>query len=805
MDNLKRRDNANEGLTEKPPSEAERRGDFKNFTISETSVRTLKKTGINYLFPIQVDSFNHILTGKDLIGRDRTGSGKTLAFALPILERLRNGKEFFVNKRGQRPYILCLVPTRELAIQVTKEFERFKNSDNEYRVLSIYGGTDIGLQLDALRDGVEVVIGTPGRVIDLLERRALSTSDLRHMILDETDQMLNIGFQEDIERILRYVKSEFDEMRKPIESIQFLLFSATIPSWVEKMSSKFMKRDLVFIDMIKHSEVKTSKTVEHLSIFIPSKELKIPAIGDIVLVYGGSHSRTIIFTDKKEEANEVMLHGQLKVESQVLHGDIPQAQREVTFKSFRTGNLKCLIATNVAARGLDIPEVDLIIQLSPPNDVETYIHRSGRTGRAGKKGTCVTFFTKKQQELMDKIEFKARIKFRKIGAPQPSDIMRATARDVGYSLDNVSKDVLTHFGETAREILENYSPEEALSRAIAIISGYTQSVKQRSLICSVEGLITYVMEVDQEARSISFFWNILKKNYAPSIVDSVKSMRLLKNHKGVVFDLKEEHKDAFEEIAESLKRFHVYISQAKELPEFEDRGDITGPAFYNSGNTGNGFQSTGFYRTDNTKGFNRGDNNGFTRNDNGFVRSDNRANGFTKGDNQSNGFARNDNYPASSGAFAPPRPENKVGFFRSDNKPGMFRSDRNNNQLRPETSNGLQRTDGFSRGQEHEEDGQRSNNYIQSNGELNPGKDETKLFVSNLSYDVDEKQFQEMMQQKGLNPLDFYLVRNQDKTSKGFGYVKFGHANDAKMAFGELRSMKVNGRQIRVDYADKKN
>ena len=805
MDNLKRKDNVNEGENSKLPSEAERRGDFRNFNISETSVRTLKKTGINYLFPIQVETFNHISNGKDLIGRDRTGSGKTLAFALPILERLRNGKESFVNKRGQRPYILCLVPTRELAIQVTREFERFKNFDNEYRVLSIYGGTDIGLQLDALRDGVEVVIGTPGRVIDLLERRALSTSDLKHMILDETDQMLNIGFQEDIERILKYINNEFDEMRKSIETIQFLLFSATIPKWIEKMSSKFMKRDLVFVDMIKHSEVKTSKTVEHLSIFIPSKELKIPAIGDIVLVYGGTHSRTIIFTDKKEEANEVMLHGQLKVESQVLHGDIPQAQREVTFKSFRNGNLKCLIATNVAARGLDIPEVDLIIQLSPPSDVETYIHRSGRTGRAGKSGTCVTFFTKKQQELMDKIEFKARIKFRKIGAPQPSDIMRATARDVAYSLDNVSKDVLTHFSENAKEILERYSPEEALSRAIAIISGYTQSVKQRSLICSVEGLITYLMEIDQEARSISFFWNILKKNYAPTIVDSVKSMRLLKNHKGVVFDLKEEHKDNFEEIAETLKRYNIIISQAKELPEFEDRGDFSGPAFFNSNVQGNGFQPTGSYRTDNSKGFYRGENNGFSRNDNGFSRNEYKANGFSRGENQSNGFNRNDNYPSSSGTTGFPHSENKVGFFRSDNKPGMFRSDRNSDQQRPENSNGFHRGDGNNRGNDYSEGIHRSNNFTQGSTEPNPNKDDTKLFVSNLSYDIDEKQFQELMQQKGLNALDFYLVKNQDKTSKGFGYVKFSDANEARLAFNELRSMKVSGRQIRVDYADKKN
>jgi len=596
-----------------------------------------------------------------------------------------------------------LVPTRELAIQVTKEFERFKNSDREYRVSSIYGGSEINAQINELRDGVEIVIGTPGRIIDLLERKVLQTKKLKYMVLDETDQMLNIGFQEDIEKILKFIKNEFEEHNRSVEKIQFLLFSATVPRWVEKIASKFMKKDVVQVDMIKHSDVKTSKTVKHLSIFIPTKEHKIPAIGDIVLIYGGAHSRTIIFTDKKEEANEVMLHGQLKVESQVLHGDIPQKQREVTFKSFRNGSLKCLVATNVAARGLDIPEVDLIIQLSPPSDVETYIHRSGRTGRAGKSGVCVTFYTKRQQELMDKIEVKAGIKFHKIGAPQPSDIMRATARDVAFSLDNVSNDVVGYFNENAREILSKYSPEEVVSRAIAIISGYTQSVKQRSLLCSIEGFITYLMEVDYEVRSVSFFWNILRKNYAPNIVDSIKGMKLLKNQKGAVFDLKEEYKDTFEEIAESLKGQHVQVSQAKELPEVEDR-EANGPGFYNNG-MGN-FQNNGYMRRD-------------------------RSNG--------------------------PNPY------------------------------------------------QGGNNFNQRGGFDNGNKDETKLFVSNLAYDAKEKDIRDFVESKGLTPLDVYLVKNADGTSKGFGYVKFADARQAKVALSDLSKSRIQGRPLRVDFADRKN
>lgn len=698
MEHLRKReapDSVAKQAVEAGPSEAERRGDFVQFPISDASVRNLKKKGISYLFPIQYETFDSIYKGKDLIGRDRTGSGKTLAFALPILEKMRMKEKYFKNQRGQKPYLLCLVPTRELAMQVTNEFNRFKNSDKEYRVLPVYGGKMIHTQIDALREGVEVVIGTPGRVIDLINRKELNFRKLRHLILDETDQMLNIGFQEDIEKILKSIKEQFDEYKKSIDRIQFLLFSATIPKWVEKISKKFMKEDVEFVDMIKNSEVKTSKTVEHLCLFIPSKEMKIPSIGDIVLVYGGAHSRTIIFTDKKEEANEVMLHGQLKIECQVLHGDIPQTQREVTFKSFRNGTLKCLVATNVAARGLDIPEVDLIIQLSPPNDVETYIHRSGRTGRAGKSGTCVTFYTRRQQELIDNIERGAKIRFKKIGSPQPSDIMRASARDVGLSLDNVAPEVLNHFADTVREIMERYSPDEAIARAIAIISGYTKSVKQRSLLCAVEGYITYIMEVDEVVRSTSYFWNILRKHFASNIVEAIKGMKFLATHKGAVFDVKEEHKEAFEEISETLTRHHLHITQAKELPNFEERSD------------GGGF-----------------------------------------GGNFGGNFNRpNDNY--------------------------------NHNARNASNGNG--------------------------NGNGSANKDESKLFVGNLSYDTTEEQLRELVVSKGFQPVDLYLVKNFDKSSKGFGYVKFVDPRQAKSAMDELSRTRVQGRNLKVDYADRKN
>lgn len=287
--------------------------------------------------------------------------------------------------------------------------------------------------------------------------------------------MLDIGFQEHIEKILEYITQQNDGTK-----LQKVLFSATIPEWVRGVANKFMDKSVVTVDLVKNSSIQTTVTVDHLALFVPQINHKIDAMRDVHQVYGGQHSRTIVFTETKQEANDIMLKANLKQECQVLHGDIPQKQREITFEGFRQGKFKCLIATNVAARGLDIPEVDLIIQLGPPKDVESYIHRSGRTARAGRKGVCITFYTRRQTELITRIERIAKIKFKKIGAPQPHEIIEASARDIATSFSEVHKDVLQPFAATAEDLVEQFGEKEALQRALAIISGNTQAIKQRS-------------------------------------------------------------------------------------------------------------------------------------------------------------------------------------------------------------------------------------------------------------------------------------------------------------------------------------
>ena len=274
-------------------------GDFSKFKISTKTQETLKETGISYLFPIQRATFNAIYEKKDLIGKDRTGSGKTLAFCLPVLERLRKNDKYLKNKQGQKPFVLVVVPTRELAMQVRREMERFRNSKNEFRILAMYGGTDIRSQIDQLRYGMEVVIGTPGRVMDHIRRGTLNFKDLKTLILDETDQMLNIGFQEDIEFIINSIEKQFEELQKKRAKLQLILFSATVPRWVDKVARKFMKEDLVFVDLAKDGYNQTPDTVVHLAMEVPSPYHKLISISDLVMVYGGAHCRTIIFTDTK--------------------------------------------------------------------------------------------------------------------------------------------------------------------------------------------------------------------------------------------------------------------------------------------------------------------------------------------------------------------------------------------------------------------------------------------------------------------------------------------------------------------------
>lgn len=256
--------------------------------------------------------------------------------------------------------------------------------------------------------------------MDHIERKNFDFSALRYAILDEADQMLNLGFKENVTFIVDTIKSA------GLKDLQCLMFSATIPKWVESIAYSFLKPGHSKIDLVKDLKNKTSKTVAHLAINCPYQN-RISTLADVLICYGGG--QTIVFTQTKKEANDLLLSEKIKKDIEVMHGDIPQNQREVTLKRFKEKKFSVLVATDVAARGLDIPSVDLVVQIEPPKDTETYIHRSGRTARAGRSGKCITFYTPKQLMLVKMIEQKAGIIFEKIGAPLPDDIIRASFRD----------------------------------------------------------------------------------------------------------------------------------------------------------------------------------------------------------------------------------------------------------------------------------------------------------------------------------------------------------------------------------------
>lgn len=380
-------------------------------------------------------------------------------------------------KRGRLPKVLVMAPTRELAKQVATEFESVAN---HLSCFCIYGGMPYENQENALRKGLDIVIGTPGRLIDHIDRGNLKLDEIEFVILDEADQMLNFGFAEDMEKILKAMPKNKDR--------QTLLFSATIPDWVKKVSKIYLKPNYKTIDLVGNENVQSNENIEHLAILCHWKE-RSEVLADVVKLYGGD-GRTIIFANTKNEATELSTNSSVSNSSGVLHGDIVQKQREITLAGFREGSFKCLIATDVAARGLDIPEVDLVIQTQPPEQPETFIHRVGRTARAGRCGTAILFFTKKEVGLVKQIEKVVGIQFKRIGVPQAASLMESAAEKNLPLIESVSEEMIPYFAKAAKKLIDSLGPEKALAATLAHFCGYSQPPKKKSLLSSLEGYVT---------------------------------------------------------------------------------------------------------------------------------------------------------------------------------------------------------------------------------------------------------------------------------------------------------------------------
>ncbi|XP_036685417.1 ATP-dependent RNA helicase DDX50 isoform X1 [Balaenoptera musculus] len=503
----------------------QKEGAFSNFPISEETIKLLKGRGVTYLFPIQVKTFGPVYEGKDLIAQARTGTGKTFSFAIPLIERLQRNQETI--KKSRSPKVLVLAPTRELANQVAKDF---KDITRKLSVACFYGGTSYQSQINHIRNGIDILVGTPGRIKDHLQSGRLDLSKLRHVVLDEVDQMLDLGFAEQVEDII-HESYKTDSEDNP----QTLLFSATCPQWVYKVAKKYMKSRYEQVDLVGKMTQKAATTVEHLAIQCHWSQ-RPAVIGDVLQVYSGSEGRAIIFCETKKNVTEMAMNPHIKQNAQCLHGDIAQSQREITLKGFREGSFKVLVATNVAARGLDIPEVDLVIQSSPPQDVESYIHRSGRTGRAGRTGICICFYQPRERGQLRYVEQKAGITFKRVGVPSTMDLVKSKSMDAIRSLASVSYAAVDFFRPSAERLIEEKGAVDALAAALAHISG-ASSFEPRSLITSDKGFVTMTLESPEEIQDVSCAWKELNRKLSSSAVSQITRMCLLKGNMGVCFDV----------------------------------------------------------------------------------------------------------------------------------------------------------------------------------------------------------------------------------------------------------------------------
>ncbi|KAK5915187.1 hypothetical protein CesoFtcFv8_000803 [Champsocephalus esox] len=550
-------------------------GAFSNFRISQVTIDKLKARGVTYLFDIQSKTFDSVFDGEDVIAQARTGTGKTFSFAIPLVEKLQ--RDPVDSARGRAPKVLVLTPTRELAIQVAKDF---KDVTKRLSLTCFYGGSSYNPQIEAIRNGIDILIGTPGRIKDHLQNQKLDLSKLKHVVLDEVDQMLDMGFTEQVEEILSS-SYEKDSPSNP----QTLLFSATCPAWVYQVAKKYMRPECKHVDLIGKSTQKAATTVEHLAIACHWSQ-RAAVIGDVIQVYSGTHGKTILFCETKKDANEYSLDASIKQSCQALHGDIPQKQREITLKGFRNGVFEVLVATNVAARGLDIPEIDLVIQCSPPKDVESYIHRSGRTGRAGMTGVCICFYQRKEEDQLRYVENKAGITFKRVGVPTANEIIKSSSKDAVKLLDSVPVTAIGYFKASAEKLIEERGAVDALAAALAHISGAT-NLEQRSLLNSDAGFATMQMVCSQEMHNLGYAWKSIKEQLGENFEQHVRGMTFLKGKLGVCFDIPADKVKEMQDGWKDGRRWQLTI--AVELPDLEEKQmNNRGDRGYGGGNRGGG-------------------------------------------------------------------------------------------------------------------------------------------------------------------------------------------------------------------------
>lgn len=364
---------------------------FADLGLGANIVRELEEQGAIAPFPIQAATIPDVLAGKDVLGRGRTGSGKTIAFGAPLVERLMENGGGKKRQMGRAPRALILAPTRELALQIDRTVQPIARSVGLFTT-QIYGGVPQGRQVGALQRGVDIIIGTPGRIEDLIEQGRLDLSQIEIVVLDEADHMCELGFLEPVQRIIRRTRPNG----------QRLLFSATLDSGVASLVTEFLEKPAVYEVA---GEDQESSTIDHKVLLVDQREKR-----GIIEQLAAGDGKTLIFARTRAFAEE--LADQLDdagIPAVSLHGDLNQARRTRNLEKLTSGRVNVLVATDVAARGIHVDDISLVIQADAPDEYKTYLHRSGRTGRAGKVGTVVTLITRQRARRFDELLQRAEI------------------------------------------------------------------------------------------------------------------------------------------------------------------------------------------------------------------------------------------------------------------------------------------------------------------------------------------------------------------------------------------------------------
>ena len=435
---------------------------FQETGLDEQVLKAIGELGFVEPTPVQEKTIPEILNcGRDIVSLAQTGTGKTGAFGLPLVQMADTTQDYV--------QAMILSPTRELCLQISRDLASFSRYKPDLNIVSVYGGSDIRKQIKELRTGAQIVVGTPGRVIDLIERGVLRLEKVRWLVLDEADEMLDMGFKEDLETILATTP----------EDRQTLLFSATMPPFIAKVASRYMKDPL---------EIKIGRTnqgadtvVHHYYLVKASdRYAALKRVVDMVPdIYGIVFCRTR--EETKDVAEKLIADG---YNADALHGDLSQAQRDMVMQRFRIKHLQILVATDVAARGIDVQELTHVINYNLPDDPEVYIHRSGRTGRAGKTGVSVVIVHSREMSKIRQIEKVSGKTFERKMVPTGDEICEAKLRHLVENIKNQPVNVdstIARFIPAVMEKLDPFSKEEIISKFITAefetVSKYYQNAE----------------------------------------------------------------------------------------------------------------------------------------------------------------------------------------------------------------------------------------------------------------------------------------------------------------------------------------